>query len=66
MKCKNCGSEILEGENFCGNCGAKVTNNEIKNLQKVKEEKTEEKKKLKSQMKIKKKKTLTINQRIKS
>ena len=46
MKCKNCGSEILEGENFCGNCGAKVTNNEIKNLQKVKEEKTDEKKKI--------------------
>lgn len=24
MKCLNCGSEIGSGENFCGNCGAKV------------------------------------------
>lgn len=58
MKCKNCGSEILEGENFCGNCGAKVTNNEIKNLQKVKEEKTEEKKKIEKSDENKKEKNV--------
>ena len=35
MKCRSCGNEIKEGENFCSKCGANisesVTNNKTSN-----------------------------------
>lgn len=31
MKCSNCGLEILEGSNFCTNCGIRISNNIKKN-----------------------------------
>ena len=31
MKCKNCGSENLDNQKFCGNCGAKIENINMNN-----------------------------------
>ncbi len=31
MNCKNCGAEIVDGQKFCSNCGARVENSLIHN-----------------------------------
>lgn len=41
MNCKNCGAPLEENAKFCGNCGAKVVEEEPAVSEEVKEERTE-------------------------